>query len=181
MDFWWQNSGVQFWWGCMFAQFLDCVCFGGNKLKCLLPLLRIFHIFKKHISFSFVSLFDANTQQHLDLVHLPLLGGIQFSFLWQSETPILYLALFPGTLEKENTSSNFCQDCWNATLQSEISYEMLSKGWSQLKYYVFCDRRCLKLPNNKLQFFHLVLTPSPVCCVIKQLYNNNHKKSQKNT
>ena len=33
MDFRWQNSGVQFWWGCMFAQFLDCVCFGSNKLK----------------------------------------------------------------------------------------------------------------------------------------------------
>ena len=52
MDFRWQNSGVQFRWGCMFAQILDCVCFGGNKLKCLLPLLRIFHIVKKHISFA---------------------------------------------------------------------------------------------------------------------------------
>ena len=36
--------------GCMFAQFLDCVCFGGNKLKCLLPLAANISYFQKHIS-----------------------------------------------------------------------------------------------------------------------------------
>ena len=79
MDFWWQNSGVQFWWGCMFAQFLDCVCFGGNKLKCLLPLLRIFHIFKKHISFA-LFLYLMLTSNNIWVWFISHLGGIQFSF-----------------------------------------------------------------------------------------------------
>ena len=35
--------------GCMFAQFLDCVCFGSNKLKCLLPFLQIFHFLRNSI------------------------------------------------------------------------------------------------------------------------------------
>ena len=50
MDFRWQNSGVQFRWGCMFAQILDCVCFGGNKTETLVAAFANISHFQKYIS-----------------------------------------------------------------------------------------------------------------------------------